>query len=126
MASFVEGSRKTHKAGVDLSTVGQYLAVKLSATGVVVLAAAPTDVVIGICMTKGAKLNDSVDVFMRSGGVTVKAQAGGTIAINDAVTSNASGQLITTTTAGNQIVGYAQEPAVAGQIFEIMPSLAKY
>jgi hypothetical protein len=123
MAAFVEGSQKTHKAGVDFSTL-QYVAVKLSAAGVVIPAAAATDVIIGISLTK-CKINDSVAVFMRSGGVTVKALAGGTIALGDAVTSNAAGALITTTTAGNQIVGYAQEPATAGQIFEIMPSTAK-
>jgi hypothetical protein len=123
MASFVEGSRKSHKAGVDFSNL-QYVAVKLSAAGVVVPAAAATDVIIGISMTK-CKQNDTVDVFMRSGGVTTKALAGGTIALNDAVTSNAAGALITTVVAGNQIVGYAQEPAVAGQIFELMTSTAK-
>lgn len=123
MASMVEGSRKTHKAGVDFSTL-QYVAVKLSAVGIVVPAAAATDTIIGVNMTK-CKLNDSVDVFMRSGGVTCKGLSGGTINIGDAVTSNAAGALITTVTAGNQIVGYAQEPAVAGQVFELMTSTSK-
>ena len=130
MASFVEGSRKSFKAGADLSS-SQYLAVKLTAAGVIGIATAATDVVIGILLNK-PKQNDSGDVFMRSGGVTCKAICGAAVNLNDPLTVNSSGQLITATPASagavptTQLVGYAQEATTAaGQVFEFMPSLAK-
>lgn len=90
----------------------------------VVAAAAATDVILGT-LNSGVKSGQVADVRLRSAQGTLKVKLGGTVAINDAVTSNASGLGITTTTADNQILGYALEAGVSGDIIEVMPSTAK-
>lgn len=112
------------KAAADLSS-SQYLAVKLDSSGNVALATAATDVIAGTVQNKPVA-NDTANVKLRSCNGTLKIKAGGTLAINDAVTSNASSLGIATTTAGNQIIGYATKAAVSGDIVELMPSTAKY
>jgi hypothetical protein len=122
MSHYVEGNLKTFTVGA--SDIPQGTLVKLS-SGKVVAAAAATDVIIGVVNSK-AYANGVIDVYLRSAHGTASVLAGGTIAVNDAVTSNASGQGITTTTAGNQIVGYALEAATVGKFVEVLPVTAKY
>lgn len=109
----------------DLSTK-QYFIVKLDASNAnqVVLAAAATDKFIGVLMDNPKAL-DRATVRMRSAQGTFPVVAGGTINIGDAVTSNASGQAITTTTGSDQILGTAVVAAVSGDVFEVMPSTGK-
>ncbi len=123
MAVYNEGSKQTFVAGSDLSA-SQFLIVKLNASSQVILAAAATDVLLGVNLSK-PKTNDSADVFVRSGCGSVKVICGGTVAVNDAVTANASGQAITTVTAGNQILGYAMEAGTVGQLIRVWVSSAK-
>lgn len=121
MAHFVDGGSKGFLAAVDL-TANQI--VKLNAQGAVVAAAAATDVIIGVA-SEATKTGRTANIRLRSASGTLNVVAGGTIAIGDAVTSNASGAAITTAVAGNQIVGYAIEAGVTGQVIEILPTTAK-
>ncbi len=123
MAHYVEGSNKGFKAGADLST-NQYNIVKLNSSGNVILATAATDKIIGVLNDK-PRANGTGDVRLRSAAGTLNVKLGGTVALGDAVTTNASSVGITTTTAGDQILGYALEAGVSGQIIELLPSTAK-
>ena len=120
MASNVEGNNKGFKAGADLSAK-QFFIVKLTAAGIVGLASAATDAIIGVLQNKPTS-GDNADVKLRNSAGTGKVIAGGNIAINDRLTANADGKAIATTTAGNQVFGRAIETAVAGDIFEYMPT----
>lgn len=51
----------------------------------------------------------------------LKADAGGVIALNDPVGSDATGQMVKITTAGQFVCGTADEPAVAGQVAGFSP-----
>lgn len=121
MSHFVEGNYKTFRVGAADIPAGS--AVKLTA-GLLVVAAAATDKIIGVVEAK-AYLTKLADVHLRSAAGTISIVAGGTIAVGDAVTSNASGVGITTTTGADQIIGYALEAATVGKTVELMPSTAK-
>lgn len=112
----------------DLSaTTNIGLIVKASAatTGSMVLSAASTDKHLGTLIDH-PKAGATGNVRLRNGHGTMSVQAGGTIAIGDAVTANASGQGITTVTAGDQLIGYAIEAGVTGQIIEVLCTIAKF
>lgn len=121
MAHYVEGSFKGYTAGATL-TNGQ--AVKLNSTLQVIPASAATDKIIGV-VNQDVTNGWSTDVRLRSATGTICIKAGGTIAIGDAVTSDTAGLGVATTTAGNQIIGYALEAGVAGAQVELLPSTAK-
>ena len=107
----------TKKAGADLSTTGQYLIVKADSTAEqVVLAAAASDRMLGVLQNK-PKSGEAA--LIRVAG-TSKVVAGGTVAYGDYVTTNGSGQAVTTTTDKQAIIGLALESAVVNDIFEIM------
>jgi hypothetical protein len=121
MSHFVEGNFKTFRVGAADIPAGT--AVKLTA-GLLVAAAAATDKIIGVVEAK-AYLTKLIDVHLRSAAGTISIVLGGTVAAGDAVTANASGLGITTTTAADQIIGYALEAGTAGKTIELMPSTAK-
>lgn len=126
MAHYTEGGNKGFKAAADLSG-HQFGIVKTDASGNLVKAAAATDVLLGTLVDKPT-LNRTGDVRLRTaaGTLNVKVGAGGAIAKGDAVTSDANGLGVTTTTAGNQILGYALEAGAVGAIIEVLPTMAKY
>lgn len=124
MAKFIEGNHLSRIAGADLSA-HQYKIVKLNSSDEVVAATAATDVILGVLDNTPAD-GESASVWLRSANGTFKVKLGGTVAIGDAVTSNGSSVGIATTTAGNQILGYAVQAGVSGDIIEVMPSTAKY
>lgn len=120
MAQYTSG-RRSFKAGADLSA-SQYLAVKLDANGNVVLATAATDQVIGF-IENAAKINDTADVLLRNCSGSYKVKAGGTVAIGQKVTVDATSRVIWITgtpVAGNEIVGVALEAGVVGQVIEVL------
>lgn len=124
---YIDGSNRSFISTNDLSAAtNQYLIVKADASNVgqVVLATAATDVILGVLMNT-PKAGDNAVVRLRSTVGTLPVLAGGTVAIGDAITANASSKGITTVTAGNQILGYALRAAVTGDILEVMPSSAK-
>jgi len=58
---------------------------------------------------------DMVDVTLGGlGSVTL----GGTVKAGDALTSDANGKAVATTTAGDRIIGYADQPGVADDIID--------
>jgi len=117
MSQYNEGNGKGFVATAALA---DGVAVKLSGSNVVVATAA-TDKIIGV--TQGAvQAGEVANVKLRSGAGTYKVKLGGTVAVGDAVTANGTGLLITTTTAGNQVVGQAFEAGVSGDFIEAMTS----
>lgn len=126
MTQFTVGDAVTKPAGADL-TASQFLIVKLNSSAQVVLAAAATDKLFGVIATVpiSSATGTPVSVQARNASGTFKVTAGGNIAINDALTANSSGQAVATTNSGDQILGYACEVAVSGQLFEYMPTTGK-
>lgn len=103
----------------DLSaSTNQYLIVKADTSNdeSIVLAAAATDPVVGILVNLPKATHPANVQWLGS----CKVQAGGTITRGDRVTANSSGQAITTTSAGNSVVGIALQSAVSGDIFEVL------
>ena len=129
MATLVDGNVRTFKSVTDLSA-GQYKCVKLSAENTVILSSAATDAILGVIdgiPAVGTLAHPAnVPVRLRSAAGTIKVMAGGVIAAGNPVTPDSTGKVIATTTAGNQIVGYALEAGADTQIIEVMPSTAKY
>lgn len=119
---YVEGSFKTFTTGASNIPAGS--AVKL-ASGLLVAATAGTDKIIGV-VENAATATFPAAVHLRSAAGTCSGLAVGTVAVGDALTATTAGALIVTTTAGDQIVGYALEAATAGKYFEFMPSTGKY
>lgn len=121
MASFTDGNRKTYlpNGAVDLSGKVYYI-VKETALGVCDLASSATDFIVGTINSIERK-GQEVEVFSRNGSSTHKVILGGTVAIGDHLTSNASGQAIVTTTVGNQVLGRAAMAGVSGDIIEYLP-----
>jgi hypothetical protein len=107
------------KGYVATAALGEGIAVKIS-SGQVVVATAATDKIIGVTMNKVAA-GETASVHLRSAAGTMKVKAGGAVAVGDYVTSNGTGQSITTVTAGNQIIGMALEAGALNDFIEVMP-----
>lgn len=105
---------ETFTAAVDLS-LKQYFLMKQDASGNAVLAAAGTDKIEGNIVEPALS---GAPVTVQTIGI-MKVIAGGTIAINDRVTSDANGKAITTTTGGDYSIGRARTAAVAGDYVEV-------
>lgn len=116
MANYVDGSYGSYEAGADL-TGKQYHVVKTDANGKVVLATAASDAILGVLETVG-KSGETVSVAFLNGSGTYKVKAGGTIAKDAYLTTNASGQAVATTTVGNRVFGRAVTSAVANDVVE--------
>lgn len=96
-------------------------AVKFSA-GNIVVATAATDAIIGVIDVDN-DAGQQANVRLRSGSGTAIGVAGtGGVAVGDKVTAEADGQLVATTTAGNEVVGIAITAASAGEEFEMILS----
>mgnify|MGYP000122456487 CR=1 FL=1 len=107
---------KLHKSYVAEAVIAVYTIVKFGATdGSVVTAAAATDKLIGTAGNVAPTTGERVDVA-RSG--IDQVVLGGTVARGDALTSNASGAAIATTTAGNRIIGFAEVSGVSGDVID--------
>lgn len=124
MTSFRQGDYDSREAGADLSTK-QYYVVKTDANGKYILASAATDAIRGV-LVNAPKSGETADVANINGSGTFKVLAGGTIAKDAFLTSDASGKAIATTTTGNRVFGRAVAAAVAGDIVEYVKSNEKY
>jgi len=118
MSEYTQSGRLTRKAAADLSAL-QFTCVKLDTNGNLVAATAATDKIIGL-LENAPTLNQYGDVLLRNASGTGKAKLGGTVAAGDYLTSDASGRLITTVTAGNEIVGRATRAGVVNEISEVL------
>lgn len=93
----------------------------------VIKSTAATDKHFGVLNLAGdVKTGEPVDVCVRNAVGTFKVVLGGTVAVNDELTSDANGAAITTTTGGDQVIGLAQEAGVVGQVIEYLPVNRKY
>jgi hypothetical protein len=113
----------------DLSAAGSYgKVVKIDSSNAptnIVLAGANGTAAIGVLIDTPAA-GQTGTVRLRTSAGTSFIRLGGTVAVGDAITSNASALGITTVTAGDQIIGYALSAGVSGDIIEILSSTGKY
>jgi hypothetical protein len=107
------------KSGADLSAKKGF-AVKLDSSGLVVLAAAATDAIIGILEDGGSASGDPVSVA--GVGEIIRASAGGTItaATHKWLTSDANGELVATTTAKDNVCAITLQTAADGDLIRVM------
>ena len=109
-------------ASGDLSTY-QYRGVALNSGGSVIISAGSVSPVFGVLQNKPSGAGQAARVAIS--GIT-KHLSGGSIAVGDAVKTDAAGLGLVTTTAGNTILGRAvsNEASASGLIYElqIMPS----
>ena len=108
-----EGLTKTM---LTVSAVAANRIVRFSAENTAVAASAATDKLVGISDNVGGDANDTVDVIL-DGIALVK--LGGTVAFGDLVTSDATGQGVATTTAGNRVIGVAMQGGVTGDLIGV-------
>jgi hypothetical protein len=108
-----EGSAKGYVATAALL---EGYAVKLS-SGQAVVATAATDKIIGVTQGKYAA-GETASIKLRNGSGTVKVKLGGTVAVGDRLTATTDGRLIATTTAANEVVGFALEVGAANDFVE--------
>lgn len=88
-----------------------------AADNAVITAAAATDLILGVSAPDvDVAINDTCDVHLSG---IVEVIAGGTITRGDMVTSDASGNAVSTTTAANRVLGIAEVSAVAGDILTV-------
>ncbi|WIE74491.1 capsid cement protein [Curtobacterium sp. MCSS17_007] len=122
MTSFRQGDYDSRQAGADL-TAKQYFIVKTDALGQYILATGPTDNIRGV-LANAPKATETADVANLNGSGTFKVLAGGTIAKDALLTSDASGKAVTAvqSTAGAQpsvrVFGRARAAAAAGDVLE--------
>ena len=124
MTSYRQGDYDSREAGADLSTK-QYYVVKTDANGKYILATAATDALRGV-LVNAPKLGETADVASINGSGTFKVLAGGTIAKDAYLTTDANGKAIATTTTGNRVFGRAVAAAVSGDIVEYVKHNEKY
>lgn len=123
--SFVDSSRRTFKAGSDLSLF-QYFIGKLDASGNVIPSTAATDKHVCIIEQPVPSGDYGAQRLLNGGPGTFHVVAGGTIAIGDFLTANSSSQAIATTTGGDQVIGQAIHAAASGDVVEFLPLRIKY
>lgn len=126
MANFTVGDDITRPAGADLTAKSFYI-VKL-ASGVLQLATAGTDKILGVISKApiASATGSATSVHARNARGTFKVILSGTCNENDALTATTGGKAIVTTTSGDQVLGYACEQGVDGQLVEYMPTTGKY
>lgn len=105
-------------------TVPAYSIVKGgTAVGSCVVAAAATDALLGTSDELDHVAGEMVDVAV---GPVPKVKLGGTVTVGAALTSNASGVAIATTTAGNRIIGFAEQAGVSGDVITYLRAPGVY
>lgn len=105
-------------------TVEGYRIIK-AGTGVrsCVKASAATDKLLGTSDELDHVTGEEVDMAV---GPVPKVRLGGTVAAGDALTSDANGKAIATTTTANRIIGYAELAGVADDVIPYMRALGVY
>lgn len=119
MATFQEGNIISIKSATDLSDE-RFFIVKTDSSGLVVLAAAETDMILGVLQNDPVAGEVALVRPLNASG-TGKVIAGGSISKNDKLTSDSAGEAIATTTATHRVFGIALEAADNGDVFEYMP-----
>lgn len=118
MSSFREVEQITFLAG---GAIVKGTAVKFGADSKhVVVSAGPTDNAFGIAQNDAAAAEDLVEVAMNGGGAKALAQA--TVALGAKLASHTDGKLRTAVATEN-VIAFAMESAVVGDIFAVEVSL---
>lgn len=116
MASSVQPKIYVYKCGAAIS---KGMAVKFGADDThVVKASAATDQIIGLAQNATTTAEDLVEVALSGGGG--KGLSAGVITRGDFVTSDSSGNLATTTSNNDNVVGQAMQTAAANDLFEVL------
>jgi Uncharacterized conserved protein (DUF2190) len=103
------------------ATVERYRIVKAgTAAGSCIKAAAATDKLLGTSDELDHAAGELVDMAV---GPVPKVKLGGTVAAGDALTSDANGKAIATTTTGNRIIGFAEAAGVLDDEIPYLRSL---
>jgi hypothetical protein len=84
-----------------------------TADGTCALATAAADALIGAADSLGKAIGEMVDVHV---GEIGEVRAGGVITRGAALTTNASSKAIATTTAGNRIIGFAEQSGAVDDV----------
>lgn len=123
MASIVEGGFITREAA---AVIPVHRAVKTDSNGKFVAATAGTDLIVGVTPV-ATKVGYPVGVRLRNAEGTCKVVASAAIAKDAAVTATTGGKVVTTTTANDQVIGYALTAAAAdGDVIEVILTNTKY
>jgi hypothetical protein len=126
MAQMQIGDAISFPAGADLSASSNlYKIVKLNSSQQVILSSAATDKHVGV-LHNLPKSGEAASVMARNASGVVKVQAGGTIAIGDYLTANASGLAIATTTGNDEVIGIATEAGASGQVVSCLAANSRY
>lgn len=99
------------------AVAGRTLVTFAAADGEVAEASAVSDPLLGIAEQIGSRDNDRVDVIVAG---IAEAVAGGNITRGDALTANASGQVVTSAAGTDRIIGLALQSGVANDIIDVL------
>lgn len=117
MSNHTEGNYISREAAADLS-LKQYHLVKTDANGLIVLASAATDDILGVLMNAPV-LGEIADVALINGNGTGKVKAGDAITKGAYLTADAEGKAVATVTTGNRVFGRASFASAAdGDVLE--------
>ena len=119
------GNKKAFKANGDLSAKQYYIMAADTTENQVVIANAQTLPIIGT-LENAPVSGDVADILLSSAQGTRKVYCGGTTAIGDYVTADSSGKAITTTTAGDMVIGRCLQVGAASKIIEIENMFFRY
>jgi len=108
------GINNLFRARVAEAAIAEFLIIKAgTAAGSCVVAAAATDKLLGTSDELPHVTGEVVDMAV---GPVPFVRLGGTVAAGDALTSDANGKAIATTTTGNRIIGFAEVAGVANDV----------
>lgn len=106
---------------VEGAAIGAYLIVKPGAAPMsCVVASGPTDKLLGTSDELSTAVGDVCDVAV---GSVPKVTLGGSVNAGDALTSDANGKAVATTTTGHRIIGYAEIGGSAGDVITYLRAL---
>ncbi len=124
MAHFVTQGERGFPAGATLAFA---TIVKLNGAGAVIAAAAATDLALGV-VSEAVSIGKTANVRLRNAEGTANVVLGGTVSVGSPLVSNASGAAVAATQAiagaqpTQQLLGYALEAGVVGDIIEFAPT----
>lgn len=127
MGQHTEGNNKGY---VATAALGEGVIVKI-ASGQVVVATAAGDKFIGVTVGGAVAAGETGSIKLRSSAGTAKVKAGGTIAVGDYLTSNATGLAIVATAAIagavplSEVLGMAVEAGVANDFIEVALTITR-
>ncbi|MEY2686662.1 MAG: hypothetical protein RL375_860 [Pseudomonadota bacterium] len=112
------------RSRVAEASVPAYSVVKTgTAAGSCIVGATATDKVLGTSDELDHVAGEMVDIAV---GPVPKVRLGGTVAVGDALTSNATGAAIVTTTIGHRYIGFAEQAGVSGDVITYFRSLGVF